>query len=159
MAGECKVRTGIDDHSRFVVTATVLERPTGNAVCDAFTAAMHRCGVPFEVLTDNGKQFTGRFTRSIPAIRAHLPRARNHSRAHQAHFSTVRHPPPAPDGARSPIGGPGTGSIGAAAMFPYSVSVARLRENRFGSKPTKYDKSSRIRGPPGRLRSSIAARM
>lgn len=58
--------TAIDDHSRFVVTATVLERPTGTAVRDAFTAAMRRYGVPFEVLTDNGKQFTGRFTRPIP---------------------------------------------------------------------------------------------
>jgi transposase InsO family protein len=64
---ECKMLTAIDDHSRFVVTATVLERPTGKAVCDAFTAAMRRHGVPFEVLTDNGKQFTGRFTRPIPA--------------------------------------------------------------------------------------------
>jgi transposase InsO family protein len=64
---ECKMLTGIDDHSRFVVTATVVERPTGKAVCDGFTAAMRRYGVPFEVLTDNGKQFTGRFTRPIPA--------------------------------------------------------------------------------------------
>lgn len=64
---ECKLLTSIDDHSRFVVAATVLERPTGNAVCAAFTGAMHRHGVPFEVLTDNGKQFTGRFTRPIPA--------------------------------------------------------------------------------------------
>lgn len=64
---ECKLLTAIDDHSRFVVAATVLERPTGNAVCAAFTAAMGRHGVPFEVLTDNGKQFTGRFTRPIPA--------------------------------------------------------------------------------------------
>jgi hypothetical protein len=64
---ECKMLTGIDDHSRFVVTTSVLERPTGKAVCDAFTAAMRRYGVPFEVLTDNGKQFTGRFTRPIPA--------------------------------------------------------------------------------------------
>ncbi|MEV0057394.1 DDE-type integrase/transposase/recombinase [Saccharopolyspora shandongensis] len=64
---ECKILTAIDDRSRFVVAATVLERPTGGAVVEAFTAAIRRYGVPFEVLTDNGKQFTGRFTRPVPA--------------------------------------------------------------------------------------------
>jgi transposase InsO family protein len=34
---------------------------TGRAVCGAFVAAMERHGVPGEVLTDNGKQLTGRF--------------------------------------------------------------------------------------------------
>lgn len=63
---ECKMLTGIDDHSRFVVVAAVLERPSGAAVCEAFIAAMGRWGAPFEVLTDNGKQFTGRFTRPLP---------------------------------------------------------------------------------------------
>jgi transposase InsO family protein len=63
---ECKILTGIDDHSRFVVVAAVLERPSGVAVCEAFVAAMQQCGVPFEVLTDNGKQFTGKFTRPLP---------------------------------------------------------------------------------------------
>jgi transposase InsO family protein len=33
------------------------------AVADAFTAAMKQYGIPAEVLTDNGKQFTGRFTK------------------------------------------------------------------------------------------------
>ncbi|WP_280332960.1 IS481 family transposase [Nocardia wallacei] len=56
---ECKVLTGIDDHSRFVVVAAVLTAPSGRAVCEAFTAAMRRYGVPSEVLTDNGAQFTG----------------------------------------------------------------------------------------------------
>lgn len=55
--------TGIDDHSRFVVIASVVAVPSARAVCSAFTAAMRRYGVPFEVLTDNGKQFTGRHTR------------------------------------------------------------------------------------------------
>lgn len=45
----------------------MLERPTGGAVVEAFTAAIRHYGVPFEVLTDNGKQFTGRFTRPVPA--------------------------------------------------------------------------------------------
>ena len=62
----CKLLTGIDDHSRFVVVAAVLMVPSGRAVCEAFTAAMRRYGVPSEVLTDNGKQFTGRPTRPQP---------------------------------------------------------------------------------------------
>jgi hypothetical protein len=36
---ECKVITGIDDHSRFCVIATVMQRATARAVCLAFTAA------------------------------------------------------------------------------------------------------------------------
>jgi transposase InsO family protein len=63
---ECKLVTGIDDHSRFVVISTVVAVPSGRAVCDAFAAAMRRYGVPSEVLSDNGKQFTGRHTRPQP---------------------------------------------------------------------------------------------
>jgi hypothetical protein len=62
----CKLVTGIDDHSRFVVVATVVAIPSARAVCVAFTAGMRRYGVPSEVLTDNGKQFTGRHTRPQP---------------------------------------------------------------------------------------------
>lgn len=58
---EVKILTGIDDHSRFVVCAGVMSRATSKAVCEHFAAAMRRYGVPAEVLTDNGKQFTGRF--------------------------------------------------------------------------------------------------
>jgi hypothetical protein len=58
---EAKVVTGVDDHSRFCVIASVVERATGRAVCAAFAGALQRFGVPEEVLTDNGKQFTDRF--------------------------------------------------------------------------------------------------
>jgi transposase InsO family protein len=58
---ECKVVTGVDDHSRFCVIASVVPRATGRAVCLAFAAALRTYGVPEEVLTDNGKQFTDRF--------------------------------------------------------------------------------------------------
>lgn len=64
---ECKMLTGIDDHSRFIVVAEVLAVPSGRAVADAFVRAMRIHGVPAEVLTDNGKQFTGRYTRPRPA--------------------------------------------------------------------------------------------
>jgi transposase InsO family protein len=60
---EAKVVTGIDDHSRFCVIASVVPRATGRAVCLAFAEALARFGVPEEVLTDNGKQFTARFGR------------------------------------------------------------------------------------------------
>jgi transposase InsO family protein len=58
---EVKVVTGIDDHSRFLVCAAVVVRATGRAVSTAFAGALRRYGVPSEVLTDNGKQFTGKF--------------------------------------------------------------------------------------------------
>jgi transposase InsO family protein len=64
---ECKVITGIDDHSRFCVIATVVMRATARAVCLAFTTAMAEYGIPSEVLSDNGKQFTGRFGKPRPA--------------------------------------------------------------------------------------------
>ncbi|WBC13425.1 IS481 family transposase [Micromonospora sp. WMMA1998] len=63
---EAKVVTGLDDHSRYCVIATVVRRATGRAVCAAFAAALTRFGTPGEVLTDNGKQFTGRFTKPRP---------------------------------------------------------------------------------------------
>lgn len=58
---EAKLITGVDDHSRYCVIASVVERATGRAVCLAFAQALSRFGVPEEVITDNGKQFTDRF--------------------------------------------------------------------------------------------------
>ncbi len=49
---EAKIVTGVDDHSRFCVIATVVERATGRAVCLALAAALARFGVPEEILTD-----------------------------------------------------------------------------------------------------------
>ena len=57
---ELKAVTGIDDHSRFCVAAGLIERATARAVGRVFTAALARYGTPEEVLTDNGKVFTGR---------------------------------------------------------------------------------------------------
>lgn len=53
--------TGIDDHSRYCVSAKVVERATARPVCDALLEAMRRHGVPEGILSDNGKVFTGRF--------------------------------------------------------------------------------------------------
>jgi hypothetical protein len=52
--------TGIDDHSRFCVSAQLVVRATARPVCDALLLALNRYGAPEEILTDNGKVFTGR---------------------------------------------------------------------------------------------------
>jgi transposase InsO family protein len=57
---ELKVVTGIDDHSRFCVMAGLVERANARSVCGIYSAALERYGIPEEVLTDNGKVFTGR---------------------------------------------------------------------------------------------------
>jgi transposase InsO family protein len=56
-----KALTGVDDHSRFCVAAGLMPRERTQLVCDGFTAALQRHGVPQQVLTDNGKVFTGRY--------------------------------------------------------------------------------------------------
>lgn len=53
--------SGIDDHSRFVVSAHVVQRATARPTCGALMKAMRSYRIPAEVLTDNGKVFTGRF--------------------------------------------------------------------------------------------------
>ena len=58
---KASIVSGIDDHSRFIISAHVVERATARPVCEALTRAMRAFGVPQEVLTDNGKVFTGRF--------------------------------------------------------------------------------------------------
>jgi transposase InsO family protein len=51
-----KALTGVDDHSRFCVSAFLMLRENASSV-----AALERYGLPGQVLTDNGKVFTGRF--------------------------------------------------------------------------------------------------
>jgi len=58
---ECKILTGVDDHSRFCVCAGIMARATGRPVCGFFVQALERHGVPEEILTDNAKVFTNRF--------------------------------------------------------------------------------------------------
>ena len=58
---ELKAVSGIDDNSRFVVSAKLVSRATATPVCEALLAALRRHGVPDQILTDNGKVFTGRF--------------------------------------------------------------------------------------------------
>lgn len=58
---EVKVVTGVDDHSRYCVCARIVARATATPVCDALAFALDQHGAPNEILTDNGKVFTGRF--------------------------------------------------------------------------------------------------
>jgi transposase InsO family protein len=58
---DLKVVTGIDDHSRFCIAGGLVVRATARAVCEVLSQAMKTYGVPDEILTDNGKVFTGRF--------------------------------------------------------------------------------------------------
>ena len=58
---EAKIVSGIDDHSRFVISAAVVVRATARPVCDALEAAIARHGAPEAILSDNGKVFTARF--------------------------------------------------------------------------------------------------
>jgi transposase InsO family protein len=64
---ELKLISGLDDCSRYCVIAEVVRRATARAVCRAFVAAMAVYGIPDEVLTNNGKVFTGRFGKPRPA--------------------------------------------------------------------------------------------
>lgn len=57
----CKALTGIDDHSRMCVSARLMVREQTRPVCDGLAAALQVHGVPQQVLTDNGRVFTGRF--------------------------------------------------------------------------------------------------
>ena len=58
---KASIVSGIDDHSRFIISAHVVRRATARPVCDALAKPMRTWGVPEEVLTDNGKVFTSRF--------------------------------------------------------------------------------------------------
>jgi transposase InsO family protein len=57
---QLSVVTGIDDHSRFCVIAKLVARATAKPVCDALIEGLSRHGAPEQILTDNGKVFTGR---------------------------------------------------------------------------------------------------
>ena len=56
-----KALTGIDDHSRMCVSARLMARERTRAVCEGLRLALATYGVPGQILTDNGKVFTGRF--------------------------------------------------------------------------------------------------
>jgi len=60
--------TGIDDHSRFCVIAKLVHRATARPVCEALLEALSRHGSPEQILTDNGKVFTGKLARKPATV-------------------------------------------------------------------------------------------
>ncbi len=56
-----KALTGVDDHSRYCVSAHLMLRESSQRVCEGLARALRGYGVPGQILTDNGKVFTGRF--------------------------------------------------------------------------------------------------
>jgi len=58
---EAKIVSGVDDHSRFCISALAVPLATARPTCEALALALRRYGVPEQILTDNGKVFTGRF--------------------------------------------------------------------------------------------------
>jgi len=56
-----KALTGIDDHSRFCVSARLMPRERTRPVCDGLTAAIGAYGAPEQLLIDNARVFTGKF--------------------------------------------------------------------------------------------------
>ena len=81
-----KALTGVDDHSRFCVSAHLMLRESSPNVCEGLAAALRAYGVPGQILTDNGKVFTGRFNRPPVEVlvRPDLPRERDRAPAHPA---------------------------------------------------------------------------
>jgi len=59
--GQVKALTGVDDHSPMCVSAKLIAQERTRLVCDGLTAALTRYGVPEQILTDNGKVFTGKY--------------------------------------------------------------------------------------------------
>jgi hypothetical protein len=47
-----KVLSGVDDHSRFCVSAYLMTRETSQKVCDGLAKALRAYGVPEAILTD-----------------------------------------------------------------------------------------------------------
>ncbi len=82
LAGGCEVKvvTGIDDHSRFIVSAKLVARATARPVCQALTEALGRHGIPDQILTDIQRQGATRCPNLVPrtnmfAARGYLRRS------------------------------------------------------------------------------------
>jgi transposase InsO family protein len=65
---DAMIITGIDDHSRFCVSASVVARATARPTCEALALALRNHGAPSQILSDNGKVFTSRFNRGAGEV-------------------------------------------------------------------------------------------
>ena len=67
-----KALTGVDDHSRYCVSARLMLREGSKSVSDGLEESLRAHGVPEQILTDNGKVFTGRF--NVPPVEVRFDR-------------------------------------------------------------------------------------
>jgi transposase InsO family protein len=58
----------VDDHSRFLLAARVAAAPAMRPGWDAFRGAVAACGLPRQLISDNGINFTGRLTGRVVAF-------------------------------------------------------------------------------------------
>jgi transposase InsO family protein len=70
---DTEVLNWLDDHSRYLLSATVHTPVTGDDVVTAFLDAAQRHGPPAATLTDNGSVYTSRFTGGRNAFEYLLP--------------------------------------------------------------------------------------
>jgi transposase InsO family protein len=70
---EVEVLNWLDDHSRYLLSATVHEPVTGDDVVAVFLGLIEHYGPPASTLTDNGSVYTSRFTGGRNAFEYVLP--------------------------------------------------------------------------------------
>jgi len=57
---EAWIVDALDDHARYLLAARACDGPTEQAAWEAFSEATAHCGLPRQLLSDNGLCFTGR---------------------------------------------------------------------------------------------------
>ena len=70
---EVEILNWLDDHSRYLLSATVHEPVSGEDVVAVFLDLIERYGAPASTLTDNGSVYTSRFTGGRNAFEYVLP--------------------------------------------------------------------------------------
>jgi transposase InsO family protein len=77
----------VDDHSRFLLATHVAAAPSMRAGWDAFRGAVATCGLPRQLISDNGINFTGRLLGRIVAFERQVTAAGT-----ELIHTTPRHP-------------------------------------------------------------------
>ena len=70
---DIEILNWLDDHSRYLLSATAHQPVTGDAVVGVFLDVVERYGPPASTLTDNGSVYTSRFTGGRNAFEYVLP--------------------------------------------------------------------------------------
>jgi hypothetical protein len=64
---ECKILTGIDDHSRFMVCAGIITTAIGRQVCGPFGTALEKYGAPISAVSEKPQVVTWATSRPVYA--------------------------------------------------------------------------------------------